>query len=80
MGRIAKNATLRVFQSTIKPIWEDPRNEGRGAGKWTAILESKKEAVSLFQAIVQRMVARTSASVNGAFLILSCLLPQLTLT
>ena len=68
MGLIAKNATLRVFKATIKPIWEDPGNAGHGAGKWTAVMENKQHAVAVFKVLVQGMVCQTVPSVNGVIL------------
>jgi len=63
-----RQACVRVFRSGVRPVWEDKRNCGVGAGKWVIQGGDQKIVTTAFHAILAKLVedGQATAGVNGA--------------
>jgi len=57
----------RVFKSGVRPVWEDPKNSGMGAGKWVIQGENERVVTAAFHAILAKLTAngKETAGLNG---------------
>jgi len=58
----------RVFRSGVRPVWEDQRNCGVGAGKWVIQGGDEMVVTAAFHAILDRLMLdqQATAGVNGS--------------
>lgn len=51
--KLPQKSNVRVFQSNLRPVWEDPMN--RDGGKWI-VVTSKQKSVGVFNEVLAAMV------------------------
>lgn len=58
---------FRVFKSGVRPVWEDPKNSGMGAGKWVIQGENEQVVTAAFHAILDKLTAngQETTGLNG---------------
>ena len=56
---------LRVFEAGIEPTWEDPANNGIGAGKWTIMCPDKETAKQIFGEVFAAMCPKEGPGMHG---------------
>jgi len=67
LDSLRRDIALRVFRADVEPVWEDPANSGRGAGKWTMVLPDGKTSKAAFRAVLGEMMGPEELQgVNGA--------------
>jgi len=56
---------IRVFRPEVQPVWEDPANKGKSAGKWTMVLPDETRSKAAFRAVLAELVGQGLEGVNG---------------
>ena len=59
-------ATLWLFDSKVRPVWEDPANQGLNAGKWIIPTESKEDSIGVMSACIRAISEDRLPGAHGA--------------